>query len=57
VRRGNPLWIGETLSEAYLGSLPGALPAGARPIPEGYAIVHTLALDARVSRLEPTSND
>jgi hypothetical protein len=42
VRRGNPLWVGETRTAAYFGSLPGELPAGARPIPEGFAIVHTL---------------
>ncbi len=42
VRRGNPLWVGETRSGAYFGSLPGELPVGAQPIPEGYAIVHTL---------------
>lgn len=48
VRRGNPLWLGETRTGAYLGSLPGELPAGALPIPDGYAIVHSL--DARVHR-------
>jgi len=42
VRRGNPLWIGETRTGAYFGSLPGELPEGARPVPEGYAMVHTL---------------
>lgn len=42
VRRGNPLWVGETRTAAYFGSLPGELPDGARPIPEGFAIVHTL---------------
>jgi hypothetical protein len=42
VRRGNPLWVGETRTGAYFGSLPGELPAGPRPVPEGYAIVHTL---------------
>jgi len=42
VRRGNPLWVGETRTGAYFGSLPGELPEGARPVPEGYAMVHTL---------------
>lgn len=42
VRRGNPLWVGETRTSAYFGSLPGELPDNARPLPEGFAIVHTL---------------
>lgn len=41
VRRGNPLWGGMARAAAYFGSLPGALPQGAAPIPEGFAIVHT----------------
>jgi glucosamine--fructose-6-phosphate aminotransferase (isomerizing) len=42
VRRGNQLWIGETRRGAYLGSLPGELPAQPEPIPDGIAIVRRL---------------
>ncbi len=56
VRRGNPLWIGETRSAAYFGSLPGTFP-NARPVPEGYAIVHTLPLEPRVCKPGKTRHD
>jgi len=51
VRRGNPLWVGETRTGAYFGSLAGELPAAPRPIPEGYAIVHTLDDDLLVAKI------
>jgi len=49
VRRGNPLWVGETQASAYFGSLPGELPGQPVPIPEGYAIVHTLGSPGSVA--------
>lgn len=50
VRRGNPLWLGETRTGGYFGSLPGELPGQPQPIPDGYAIVH--ALDDRLLKPE-----
>jgi hypothetical protein len=37
VRRGNPLWFGETPRGFYFGSLPDELPGAAQPICDRYA--------------------
>ena len=37
VRRGNPLWFGQTPAGGYFGSLGGQLPRDARAVPDDHA--------------------
>lgn len=42
VRRGNPLWLGETTGGGYFGSLSGELPGQPKPIPDGSSVLLTV---------------